>query len=248
MPLPLAAIPLIAQGAGSLAQIFGSGRRKRQRELEALSNQTPMYSGGNGIMDFYNKALARYSNNPYTSPLYSMALQNAQRATNQGLSALQDRRSALSGIGRLTAIQNDANLKAGIAAENEQAARLRQLGSAAQMAGAEDKYRYTTNQLNPYLRKLQLAQQRASGAANVFNAGLSNMFGAATNASMLLNGTPSTTNTNVNPSTNRISIFQPKRDPSIKAPSAIELMRRNKQVSDADYVDIPDYTYLDRGL
>lgn len=248
MPIPLAAIPIATQFLGGGLQAIFSNKRKSQRQLENLVNSgTPMYSGGGGIMDFYNKALSRYSGNPYSSTLYNTSLQNAQRATNMGLNALNDRRSALAGVGKLTAIQNDANLRAGIAAEADQARRLSQLGSAAQMAGAEEKYRYNTNQLNPYLRKLQLAQQKAGGAANVFNAGLSNMFGAATNASMLLSGTPSTTKKNT--STTPISIFQPKRDPSILPPSAIDAMRRrNRQVSDADYTDIPDYTYLDRGL
>lgn len=183
-----ALIPILAQGVGGLAQTLFSGKNKRQRELENLTNQTPTYSGGGGITDFYNKALGRYNVNPYSSPLYASQMQNAQRATNMGLNALSDRRSALGGVGRLAAIQDDSALKAGIAAENEQSRRFSQLGSAAGMAGQEDKYRYNTNQLNPYLRKLQNAQQKAGGAGAVQSAGLQNMFGALSSASYLLGG------------------------------------------------------------
>jgi len=202
MPLPLAAIPLIAQGIGGLAQTLFSGKNKRQRELENLTNQTPTYSGGGGSTDFYQKALGRYNVNPYSSPLYASQMQNAQRSTNMGLNALNDRRSALGGVGRLAAIQDDASLRAGIAAENEQSRRFGQLGSAAGMAGQEEKYRYNTNQLNPYLRKLQLANQKAAGAGAVQSAGLQNMFGSLSNASYLLGGK------------NKIPITQ-KRTPTI---------------------------------
>jgi hypothetical protein len=186
MPLPL--ILAGAQFAGGLAQTLFSGKRKAQRELEQANSQSPTYNGGQGIQNYYNQALARASGNPYNSALYSTAMQNAQRTTNQGLSALQDRRSALAGIGKLAAIQDDAQLRAGIAAENDQAKKFGVLGHAAGMAGAEDKYRYTTNSLNPYLRRLSLLQQKAAGSANIFNAGLSNMFGAAQSAAMLSGG------------------------------------------------------------
>jgi hypothetical protein len=240
-----ALIPILAQGAGSLAQIFGSGKNKRQRELEAMTNQTPTYSGGGGIMDFYNKALTRYSNNPYSSPLYAMQMQNAQRATNMGLNALNDRRSALAGVGKLSAIQNDATLRAGIAAENDQARRFGQLGQAAGMQGQEEKYRYNTNQLNPYLRKLQLAQQKAAGAAAVSSAGIQNMFGALSNASMLLGGGKNTPSAATE--TQGTNIPYLKRDAGIRPPSALEIMRKSRNVQDVPFEDIQDYNIMDRG-
>jgi len=242
-----ALIPIAAQALGGGLQALFSGTRKRQKELEALTNQSPTYGGGGSIRDYYNKALSRYNVNPYTGTLYQTSLQNAQRTTNQGLSALQDRRSALSGIGKLMALQNDANLKAGIAAENEQARRFSQLGSAASANAAEDKYQYQQNQLSPYLRRLQLAQQKAGGAAAVKQAGLTNIFGALNNASYLLGGGNATT-----PQTQSQGVNIPtlKRDAAITAPSALSMFKRrnNQSISDAQYEDIPDYNYLDRGI
>ena len=176
---------IAAQFLGGAGQAIFSGKNKRQRELEALSGQTPKYNGGSSIQNYYAQALQRANANPYATPLYAMQTQNAQRGTNQALSALGDRRAGIGSIGKLTGIQDDAMLRAGVAAENEQSQRFGVLGHATQMQGAEDKYRYTTNQLNPYLRQLQLKQQQAAGAAAVFNAGMGNIFNAASSAATM---------------------------------------------------------------
>lgn len=183
-----AALPLIAQGVGGLAQIFGSNTKKYQKKLEELTNQSPLYSGGGGVMDYYNKALQNYTPNPYSSRMYNKSINDIQRGTATGLSALNDRRSALAGVGKLVAIQDDATQKAAINAEQEQQRRLSQVGTAAGMKTNEEHYRYTTNQLNPYLRRVQLAQQQAGGAAATKQAGFSNVFNTLTNAAFLLNG------------------------------------------------------------
>ena len=62
MELPFAAIPGILQAGGGLIQgIFGGGaRRKAQKELEGMVNN---YQPNASIMDYYNKALSKYSSN-----------------------------------------------------------------------------------------------------------------------------------------------------------------------------------------
>lgn len=184
MTLPL--IPIAAQFLGGGLQSLFSGSGAANAALEKLTKESPTYTGGNSISDFYNKALQRYNVNPYTGALYQKTMQNAQRVTNQGLSALQDRRSALGSIGKLLALQNDASLNASVAAENQQQRQLQQLGTASQSKANEEKYQYQQNELNPYLRRLSLAQQKAGGAAATQQAGISNIFGALNSAAMLL--------------------------------------------------------------
>lgn len=176
---------IAAQFLGGAGQAIFSNKNKRQRELEDLANNgSPKYSGGQSISKYYNEALNRYNVNPYSSPLYAMQGQNAQRGTTQALSALGDRRAGIGSIGKLTGIQNDAMLKAGISAENEQSKRFGVLGQAANAQTQNEKYTYQNNQLNPYLRRLQIAQQKAAGAAAVSSAGIQNMFGAASSGVM----------------------------------------------------------------
>lgn len=188
MPLPLL-IPAIQAGAGLAQSIFGGIRaRKAQKELERM--QSPIYSPSQSILDYYNQAKSRYSTNPYESSMYKLQSQNIQRGTAQGLNALNDRRMALAGVNSLVQGQNDALLRAGVAAEQEQGRRFGQLGQAAQLKAGEDQKMFQYNQLMPFERKSSLLGAKAAGGAATMNAGLSNIFGGLSsmgNMSLLKN-------------------------------------------------------------
>lgn len=191
MPPFAALIPSIAQTGAGLFQSIFSGRRKQERELERQLGQSPMYQANKGIMDYYQQALNRFNENPYQSAQYKTAERNAQRLTSTGLSALQDRRSALAGVNRLVGVQNDALQNAAVQAEQQRNVRFNQLGSATQAQAGEQRRAFDINQMSPYLRRLQM-QQMKTGAANArFDAGLSNIFGGAGSASSILGNMPS---------------------------------------------------------
>ena len=171
--LPLAAIQM---GAGVLQTGLGFLQaRKNQKALEKL--QSPQYRQNAGIMDYYNKALQRYNVNPYTSQLYNQQQQQIKGGTAQGIASLQDRRSALAGIPQLIQAQNDSLLKAGAAAEGQQAGALSQLGDAANAKLGEDRMAFDINQMQPYQNKFNLLSQKAGAGNQIMNAGLSNIFG-----------------------------------------------------------------------
>lgn len=173
--LPLL-IPAIQAGAGIAQSIFGGIRAKKaQRGLENLS--MPAYAPSKSITDYYSQALNRYNANPYNSNLYTMQKQNAERATNQGLGALNDRRSALSGLPALMQNQTDSMLKAAAMAEDRKSQEFSQLGNATQMKAGEDRQAFNINQMMPYQQKFNLLSQKASGGAATMNAGLQNAFG-----------------------------------------------------------------------
>ena len=155
-----------AQTIGGLAQTLFSGKKKSEREYERYVDS---YRKNPSIMDLYNKALARYNVNPYTSASYNSAMTGAGRGLTTGISGLQDRRSALAGIPALTQNYNDASLRAAANAEREQAQAVNQLSGATQLKAREDRY--------PYELKLALLGQKASGANAVKQAGWKNLFG-----------------------------------------------------------------------
>lgn len=188
IPLLLAAAPAIAQTASGLAQMAFSGRKKALKNLEEQTNANPSYSGNRSINDYYNKALSRYNENPYQSQQYQVAAKNAQRGAAMGLGALQDRRSGLAGVSRMVGIQNQALENAGVNAEQQRNLRFSQLGGATSQKASDDLRMFQTNVMSPYERRLQLANMKAQGAANTFNAGMSNLFGGLSNASTLLGG------------------------------------------------------------
>lgn len=156
----------VAEGLFGLGQTLFSGAGRKERDLEKFSGT---YKPNAGIMDVYNKALAKYSTNPYTSSLYNQQTKNINRNVNTGISALQDRRSAIGGISSLVQGANDASLKAAAGAEQQQSQNLGQLGQAAGAAAAE--------QYKPFEMKYNLLSAKAAGANKVQGAGLQNIFG-----------------------------------------------------------------------
>lgn len=185
------------QAATGLGQMLFSGKNKAMRELEAQTKNAPMATRSKSISDYYNAALSRFQENPYQSQQYQNAIKNAQRATAAGLGAMQDRRGGLAAASRMAGIQNQAADAAGVRAEQERNQRFGQLAGATQMQSAEDRRLFQQNVLSPYERRLQLATMKAQGAANVFNAGMSNLAGAGTTAALMgmSKKTPVTDNT-----------------------------------------------------
>jgi hypothetical protein len=171
-PFTIAAIAGGAQALGGLAQNIFSGRKKKERELNAFAKQSPLYQGSKSINDYYQQALNRYNENPYQSQQYQLGAMNAQRATAQGIGALQDRRSAIGGVSRLALGQNAAMQNLGAQAEAQRNQRFSQLGQASQAKASEDYKMFDINQMTPYNRQLQLKQLAAQAANDRASAGL----------------------------------------------------------------------------
>jgi hypothetical protein len=177
-PFTIAAIAGGVQALGGAAQNIFSGRKKKERELNAFAKQSPLYQGSKSINDYYQQALNRYNENPYQSQQYQLGAMNAQRATAQGIGALQDRRSAIGGVSRLALGQNAAMQNLGAQAEAQRNQRFSQLGQASQAKASEDYKMFDINQMTPYNRQLQLKQLAAQAANDRANAGLQ-MVGSA---------------------------------------------------------------------
>lgn len=180
MPVTLgigtAALGAIQSGIG-----FFQGKKAR-KQLENL--QTPTYTPAKSISDYYNQALSRYQQSPQQSNLYKMQAQNIARGTAQGISGLQDRRSALAGISGLIQGQNDAQLKALAASEQDQNQKFSQLGSASQAMAGEERQAFNINKMLPYQKKYDILSQKAGGGAQLMNAGLQNIYGGLTSTMM----------------------------------------------------------------
>lgn len=167
----------VAIGVGGASLIAGgiksiSGSKKAERAEEEIENlKTPTYTPNKSITDYYNAALKRYNTDPYQSNQYQYGIQHGQRGTAAGIGALQDRRSAVGGISRLIALQNENALKQGIVAENQQMQNLGQLGSAAQVKAQDDRFGFEVNQIMPFQKKLQLSGMKAGAGRQLEAAG-----------------------------------------------------------------------------
>ena len=180
------AIGAVAAGTGALASgisAIGSNQRRksRERELDKYAQQSPLYKGSKSIDDYYQQAMNRYKENPYQSQQYQLGAMNAQRATAQGLGALQDRRSAIGGISRLALGQNAAMQNLGAQAEAQRNARFGQLGGATQMKTAEDYKKFDINEMTPYNRVLGLKQMKSAAANEEYARDVQNTMSSLSN-------------------------------------------------------------------
>jgi hypothetical protein len=160
-------------GTGAYNAISGAKQQSNaQKRLEEQARNSPLYKPDKSIDQYYQEAMNRYKENPYQSQQYQAGAQNIQRATVQGISALQDRRSAIGGIGRLQANQMGAMQNLGAQAEASKQQRLGQFGQATQLKSGDYQRQFDINKMTPYNRQLQLEQMKAQAAGERYNAGM----------------------------------------------------------------------------
>jgi len=164
---------LAGVGMGAANMISSSKQQSNaQKRLDEQAKNSPLYKPDKSIDTYYQEAMNRYKENPYQSQQYQVGQQNIQRATAQGISSLQDRRSAIGGIGRLQANQMASMQNLGAQAEASRQQRLGQFGQATQLKSADYQRQFDINQMTPYNRKLQLEQMKAQAAGERYNAGM----------------------------------------------------------------------------
>lgn len=171
------------QMLGGLGQMIFSGRKKAQRELDAI--QTPTYEGSKPISTYYQTALQRYYTPPSQTAMYKRNMQNVMRNTATGLGALRGRGGALAGVNQLVSGQNNALLNTEAAAEQEQNRRFQQLGGATGMMAQDESRQFDINKMMPFQRKDRLAQMKLGAANARFDAGMQNIYGGLSSMAML---------------------------------------------------------------
>lgn len=175
--------PLLFLGAGQaalgLGQMLFSGRKKAEKQLNKLIDNSPKTTANKSILDYYNTALSRYGVDPSQSALYKRQQQDITRNATNALSYLGDRRSSTAGASSVLRQMNDATLGANVAAEQQRDRRFAELGQATGMKANEDERVFEQNEMLPYNLRVQLKGQKLQGANQRVNSGLQNLFGGA---------------------------------------------------------------------
>lgn len=175
----LSAAPAMMKTGAGLAQtiIGGIGAHRAQKQLENL--QTPFYQPNKGIQDYYQESLNKYYTSPYASQMYQQAQKNINERMATGISALQDRRSALAGIPAIVEAGNRGGTQALVAAEGQRNKDFQTLGTATNMLAGDQRLQYQYNQLMPYQKRLSILGAKAAAANQMLSAGMQNLFGGA---------------------------------------------------------------------
>ena len=180
-------LPLIMAGAQALTggiQSLFSGRKKAEKELNALGNKMPVYSGNKSIADYFQESQNRYNENLLNNPVYIQAKQNADRIAATALGGLQGRGGASATAARLAGIQNEGLMGAATEAQRMKDQRFRELGSATGMKAGDDRMMFQS-QVDKFNRQDMLARQKAAAANQRFDAGLRNVMGGLGTAALM---------------------------------------------------------------
>lgn len=165
------------QIAGGIFQAI-SGRKRARKAESALENlEVPTYAANKSILDYYNKALARYSVDPSQSALYKRSMQDVDRGVAGAVAGLQDRKSAVGGLASILRASSDAKLNAEVAAERQRDQRFSELQGATGMKAGDERLQYQYNQLAPFEKNYNLLSAKAAGGNQLMNAGMLNIFG-----------------------------------------------------------------------
>ena len=165
------AIATVGMGAANMISAKNQ-QEDAQAALEKQARNSPIYKPDKSIDEYYREAMNRYKENPYQSQQYQVGRQNIERATATGISALQDRRSAIGGISRLALGRMDAMRNLGAQSEASRQQRFSQVGGATQLKSGATQTAFDVNALTPYNRQLQLEQMKGAAAGERYNAGM----------------------------------------------------------------------------
>lgn len=168
-------IPLASAAYGAYSSARASS--KREQSENKLEEQANSFQPNASILDYYNKALAKYSPNPYQTASYSQQSNEINRNLATGLNAASNKRLGLGAIGGLVQQANDASARA---AGNAEASNRQDLSQLAQAAGMK-----TNEQQKKFDLMYNLTAAKAGAYAQTQNTGLQNLYGGLSNAAYM---------------------------------------------------------------
>jgi len=185
-----ATIGLITAGAGALTSggmAIGAAakRKKREKELDALAANSPIYKPSKSIQSYYQEAKNRYQESPYQSPEYQAGLKNINQASAEAVFGAQRLGAGIGGVSKIAGNKTNAleNLALGIGGRRDQ--RFRELGQASQAMLGEERMAFDINKQTPYNRKFGLGQYKAQAENERYNRAVAGTFNALGNAASI---------------------------------------------------------------
>jgi len=177
----------LAVGAGvgaatGLGQIIFSGKKKKEKALEAQAANAPKYGGDQGISEYYQQSKEKANTAAQQSALFKQGQQLQQRNLASGLAGSNIAKGGQGLVSNLVQGANDASMRNLVGAEAQKERRFGQLGQATQMKSADEMRKFQINQQQPWETKYNLLAAKAAKAAEQQQAGFANISGAATGA------------------------------------------------------------------
>jgi hypothetical protein len=164
-----------AQTLLGIGQMIFSHKGRDERDLQNYANTI---KPNQSIMDYYNKALAKYNPNAYASSEYQNSIKQNQQNQATSLAAANSRHAGVGVIGGIAAGTANQDASAAGQAEAAQRQNFGQLGQATNMSTSD------TNRIQELQFNLRAQKAAAAGAGQA--AGAQNISGGLQSGSNLL--------------------------------------------------------------
>jgi len=173
----------VVGGAASLAsglgQVLFSGKKKKEKALEAHAANAPKWGGSGALDQYYQQSLQQANTGAQQSSLYKQQMNQANRMMGAGVAGLNSRQGGQGDVARLVQTGADLSGKAIAGAEQQKERRFGQLGQVTQAKAAQDYQKFNINQQKPWETKYNLLAAKAAKAAEQQQAGFANIAGGA---------------------------------------------------------------------
>ena len=163
---------------GLIGGITGLFQKRKAKKLLREAGEQPTYNIPQEILNNQKRAELA-ANEGLPSQQYSNAMKNIQRSQTNALTGALDRRSALMALPKIQQQANDAYANLDVADANARMQNQKTLyGIGAQTAQYRDKA-FQINQMQPWERKYNYAQQLLGAGNQNFTGGLEKLIGGA---------------------------------------------------------------------
>jgi hypothetical protein len=163
MAIPLAALPAIVQGAGSLAQLVGGA-------ASLVGQERPEYEMPEGLRQSFALARARVTD-PYMTG-YGKALDNLNLSAVNAMKAASQTGGGAESIASVHGAMNQGANQLAIANEESQDRDYQHLDQVLGAVAQDEQLQFQMNEFAPYA-------QRQQEGRDIVGAGFENLFGAA---------------------------------------------------------------------
>lgn len=169
----------VTVGLGATQMIVGAAQKKKaEREKSALEANRPKFAGSSELDKLYQQEQTAAMTGPQQTAQYKLGEQQAQRNMATGLGAASASGGMRQGlVSKLVQGTNDASMRNLVSSQNLKEQRMGRLGGIVGQKAAEGRFKFQTNEMQPFEMKYSDAIAKGQAGSATMSAGFQNAIG-----------------------------------------------------------------------
>lgn len=183
-------LPAATLGIGATQAILGAAQKKRaEREKAAIEANRPQFTGSSELDKLYKAEEAAAMTPAQQTAQYKLGEQQSQRNMATGLGAASASGGLSQGmVSKLVQGTNDASMRNLVSAQNLKEQRMGRLGGIVGQKAAEGRFKFQTNQMQPWEMKYSDAIAKGVAGSQTMQSGFQNAVGGLSSLGAALQG------------------------------------------------------------